>query len=163
MGHLPKAKARGKHWLFLGDLCLQLRTHSGSYLMISFKDKQKPLHQRLRLLRANATWAEKVFRDKLEKLGVRYIFQKGFIQGSGYCIAAFYFPRLNKLVVEIDGASHLSRKEYDARRDNYLKNRGMKVIRITNEEAIKMPLNEVNSLFPRRPHKINLHRHPSVV
>ena len=47
-------------------------------------------------------------------------------------IVDFYAPQL-KLVVEVDGDTHDEQKEYDARRDDFLKNQGYEVLRFTNE------------------------------
>lgn len=40
-----------------------------------------------------------------------------------------------KVVVEVDGASHDTRQEYDLRRDSFLWNSGFRVIRVTNDEV----------------------------
>src|SRR5580704_13664124 len=42
-----------------------------------------------------------------------------------------------KLVVELDGMSHDARQNHDAQRDAELRNRGWRVLRITNEEIGK--------------------------
>ncbi|HCF30201.1 MAG TPA: restriction endonuclease, partial [Cyanobacteria bacterium UBA11049] len=45
-----------------------------------------------------------------------------------YCHAA-------GVVIEVDGAVHLQQVEYDARRDQILSLRGLRILRITNEEV----------------------------
>jgi len=40
-----------------------------------------------------------------------------------------------RLVVEIDGASHDGREGYDQRRDAYLHDKGFRVVRISNDEV----------------------------
>lgn len=53
----------------------------------------------------------------------------------GNYIVDFYVKYLG-LVIEIDGSSHDGREEYDEIRENYLKNFGIKVYRITNQDIL---------------------------
>ena len=52
----------------------------------------------------------------------------------GHYIVDFYFPG-RRLIVEIDGAYHKNRKEYDETRENWLKNRGFIILRFTDEQV----------------------------
>lgn len=113
----------------------------------AFQLKQKTLFARIKRLRLNPTLAELKFQSKLDALGIRYIFQKGFIQGNGYYIVDFYIPKPYKIVIEIDGSSHDDREEYDKRKNAYLKKRGFWVVRITNDCADWIPLEEVREIF----------------
>ncbi|MBN1759464.1 MAG: endonuclease domain-containing protein [Chitinispirillaceae bacterium] len=45
-----------------------------------------------------------------------------------------FYNHAHKLVIEIDGEIHKSRKEYDRNRDEYLKGCGCTVVRFTNNE-----------------------------
>jgi very-short-patch-repair endonuclease len=47
----------------------------------------------------------------------------------------FYCARL-KLVIEIDGTSHLDKREYDKMRDNDLKTLGLKILRYDDLQVI---------------------------
>jgi hypothetical protein len=47
-------------------------------------------------------------------------------------IVDFYAPQL-KLVLEMDEDTHDEQKEYDARRDNFLKNKGYEILHFTND------------------------------
>lgn len=49
-----------------------------------------------------------------------------------FCVAA-------KLVVEIDGTSHAGRERRDRLRDTFLRKRGIRVLRVTNEDALLRP------------------------
>lgn len=100
------------------------------------KVKQKLCASRRKKLILRATKAETIFRGYLEQKGVYNIFQKGFIAGNGFYIVDFYLPKPHKICIEIDGSVHDSReqKEKDRRKDEYLKKRGFRVIRFTNEE-----------------------------
>jgi very-short-patch-repair endonuclease len=53
----------------------------------------------------------------------------------GY-IADFYCPKVH-LVVEVDGASHDCRKEYDANRDQVFARLGIVTLRFTNQEVLE--------------------------
>ena len=48
----------------------------------------------------------------------------------GNYIVDFYIKRLG-LIIEIDGASHIGKEEYDAKRENYLRSLGLNVYRIS--------------------------------
>lgn len=109
----------------------------------SFKDKQKTMFERQLKLRNNPTPSELIFKDRLEKIGIRAIFQKCFIAGDFYCIADFYIPKPFKIVFEIDGEYHETdeQKKKDYAKDRYLTNtRKLKVIRIKNEDVEKFDL-----------------------
>ena len=49
-----------------------------------------------------------------------------------YCVAA-------RLAVEIDGASHAGRERRDRLRDTFFRKRGIRVLRVTNEDALLRP------------------------
>ena len=102
---------------------------------ISFKDKQKTLFSRIKYLREHSTTAERMFKSLLDKLEIKYIFQKSFIKGNAYVIVDFYLPKPYKLCIEIDGGYHLTQKSKDNRKDEYLKSRGFKILRFTNDEV----------------------------
>lgn len=59
----------------------------------------------------------------------------------GNYIVDFYIKSLG-LIIEIDGTSHNEKEKYDLRRENYLKNLGLKIFRIT-DNRIKLDLNNV--------------------
>ncbi len=92
----------------------------------------KEIITKARELRSNMTiaelklWAE--IKGKQLK-GVKFRRQHPI---SSY-IVDFYAPQLN-LVVEVDGDTHEEQKEYDARRTNFLENKGYEILRFTNEE-----------------------------
>ncbi len=117
--------------------------------MISIKDKQLTLYSRLKQLKDKATVSELSFKARLDKTGIKYIFQKGFIAGDGYYIVDFYLPKPYKICIEIDGGYHSTQQQidYDTRKDRYLSNRGFKVIRILNENVELFELETLNSLI----------------
>jgi very-short-patch-repair endonuclease len=93
-----------------------------------------------------ATLSELIIKEKLDKLNVKYIFQKSFIQGNNYCIVDFYIPKPYKICLEIDGKYHESeeQKERDKHKDSYLTNyRGFKVIRIKNEDCVNIDITQL--------------------
>lgn len=50
-------------------------------------------------------------------------------------ILDFYCSKLN-LAIEIDGGSHINKKDNDSSRDKFLKQIGIQTIRFTNEEIL---------------------------
>lgn len=76
-------------------------------------------------------WYELLAKDKLN--GLRFLRQKPIDE----YIADFYCHKL-KLVIEIDGESHLAEgaREYDEHRTKVLNAYGIEVIRYTNEEIL---------------------------
>lgn len=86
-------------------------------------------------LKTRATPSELKFKKLLDENKIRYIFQKGFFKPF-HIIADFYIPN-KKLIIEIDGSHHKEPyyKERDRIRDiRFLKERGIKTIRLTNEQ-----------------------------
>ena len=94
------------------------------------------LFPRARVLRADATPAERDLWQILRggKLGVRFRRQ----QPVGLCIVDFYCAEAG-LVVELDGASHAVRVDYDDRRTRWLATKGFTVLRFANAEIIDRP------------------------
>lgn len=97
----------------------------------------KNLKEKARKLRRNMTRAEKkIWYELLAKDGLngfRFLRQKPIDE----YIADFYCHEL-KLVIEIDGESHLpaKAKEYDEHRTKVLNAYGIEIIRYTNEEIL---------------------------
>jgi len=50
-----------------------------------------------------------------------------------------FFAAEGALVVEVDGASHDARQSYDAARDDFLKSRGLRVLRIAAADVLRDP------------------------
>ena len=48
-----------------------------------------------------------------------------------------YFCEAAQLVIELDGESHTRRESEDARRDAYLRERGLTVLRIPNDDLLR--------------------------
>jgi len=89
-----------------------------------------------RMLRNNSTSPEQklwYFLRNKQFYGFKFRRQTGI----GPYIVDFYSYDL-KLVIEVDGDSHGSNKakNYDLRRDKYMKENGIKVLRFTNNEVM---------------------------
>ena len=56
----------------------------------------------------------------------------------GSYVVDFYCDQ-HKLVIELDGGIHNTRKEKDQKRDRYLESQGFRVLRIKNEELLRSP------------------------
>jgi len=90
--------------------------------------------QRAKELRHDMTHAEKILWQELRanKLGVHFRRQQviaGFIVDF-YCHKA-------ALVIEVDGDIHNLQREEDARRENVLREMGLRIVRFRNEEVMK--------------------------
>ena len=105
-------------------------------------------------LSINATPSELRMRKLLEKLGVFYQFQKGFIAGGVMYIVDFYLPHPYKLVIEVDGGYHQEpiQQFKDAKRDAYFQWRGFNVLRIRNEEVATLTKIQLRKLIGAYPH-----------
>lgn len=81
--------------------------------------------------RKTPTKAEGLFWHMIVKkrlTGYRFIRQKIL----GNYIVDFYCPKL-KLVVELDGSSHINQEDLDINRMSFLEKKGLKIIRYTND------------------------------
>jgi len=67
-----------------------------------------------------------------DQLGVR--FRRQHRVGS---YIADFFAHAARLVIEVDGDSHGERREYDEKRTYWMSQRGVRVVRYTNEEVLK--------------------------
>lgn len=88
-----------------------------------------------RVLKEKATKPELIFKKFLENMGIRFIFQKGFVKPF-HRIVDFYIPELS-LIIEIDGDYHNTPETHkkDINKDYcWLKDRNMQTIRVMNEE-----------------------------
>lgn len=54
----------------------------------------------------------------------------------GTCIVDFYCAAA-KLVIELDGVSHDQQTEYDAQRTQFLETKGLRVIRVTDDDVLR--------------------------
>lgn len=83
----------------------------------------------------NATNAEKVYRDFLDKNKINYKFQKPIKVDDKWYIMDFYLPE-SKLCIEIDGGYHTkeNQRKNDEERDKDLLSIDITTIRYTNEE-----------------------------
>jgi very-short-patch-repair endonuclease len=104
----------------------------------SEETKKHLLKERASRLKRTMTPSERIFEEKLKKLGYDYKPQKGFIARGYFCIVDFYIPRPYRLCIEIDGGYHNTWKQRvkDSDKDYYLTaTRKFKVLRLTNEQA----------------------------
>jgi very-short-patch-repair endonuclease len=104
------------------------------------------LKQFSRNLRNNSTYAEVLLWQQIKGRKIRgYQFARQ--KPIGKYVADFYCSKL-KLVIEIDGISHIGKEEKDKVRQDYLESIGLNVIRFlddevkTNMEAVLKFLND---------------------
>lgn len=120
------------------------------YIKPTIEEKQAKCSIRKLALEKRATKSELIFKQKLDNLGVNYLFQKGFIAKDYFCIVDFYLPRPHKLCIEIDGGYHNTPEQIlkDERRTRYLQcSRRFKVLRLTNEQAESISEGELQNLI----------------
>lgn len=107
-------------------------------MVYSYSDKQKYLFKYK--LSNLPTKSELIFKELLDNLDIRYLYQKGFLSKTKtFYICDFYIPKPFKLVIEIDGLYHLSNDQQvkDQEKDKYLKERrGLRILRFTNEQVL---------------------------
>ena len=98
---------------------------------VRYRDSLTLMSQRNR---TKPTETEKIIWDKIlsrDKTGYRFLRQKPIDR----FIIDFYCSKL-LLAIEIDGESHIKKKETDELRDKFLKQIGITTVRFTNEEVI---------------------------
>ena len=93
------------------------------------------LRQWARNLRNNSTLGEVLLWQQLKgrkMMGYRFLRQRPM----GRFIADFYCPKL-KLVIEVDGGSHLihENQQRDVKKDKFLKSKGIHVMRIIDADV----------------------------
>jgi len=101
----------------------------------------KVIKKHVRELRLNMTNSERLLWQHLRnrKLsGYKFLRQhpvvyKADFKGLNYFIADFYCDE-KKTIAELDGGIHDTRKEYDKFRDDVMKEMGIKVLRIKNDD-----------------------------
>jgi very-short-patch-repair endonuclease len=105
------------------------------------------LKEAARYLRKNMTESERKLWSRLrgkQVLGVQFYRQKPI----GNFIVDFFAPKA-KLVVEVDGSQHgeVDNRRRDEQRDEYLANRGIKVLRFNSREVLSATDSVVNSIY----------------
>jgi very-short-patch-repair endonuclease len=95
------------------------------------------LKDNARELRRNMTNAEILLWSRIRRKQLKgYQFYRQKIIGN--CIVDFYCPK-TKLVIELDGSQHYEDEgmKRDKKRDAYLKNIGLKVLRFSDRDVFK--------------------------
>jgi very-short-patch-repair endonuclease len=99
------------------------------------------IKKRVRDLRKNQTEAEKFFWNKVRnnQLGLNFRRQYPlvyYIDSTRKLFVADFICKEKKLVVEIDGKIHESKKEYDEARTYIINHLGYEVLRFTNDQVL---------------------------
>lgn len=98
-----------------------------------------------RRLRRRPTHYEVIFRRRLVSAGIEFKFQPIV----GFYIPDFCFPR-KMLIIELDGPSHNDTKDYDKRRDAFLRTCGFDVWRVRNDEMRSLDVDTIGK-YPDHP------------
>jgi very-short-patch-repair endonuclease len=64
----------------------------------------------------------------------------------GPFVADFYCPAA-KMVIEIDGATHDERQDFDGRRDAYMASLGLRIVRIPAADVLADPLAVADGIY----------------
>ena len=113
----------------------------------------KDSKERRKYLRNNMPNAEKILWYQLKGRQLNgFKFRRQF--GVGKYIVDFYCPEV-KLVIEIDGDSHFEPDAivYDKKRELFIENQGIKVIRFTNNdiyETLDEVIKSINQILQTR-------------
>ncbi|HWB20197.1 MAG TPA: endonuclease domain-containing protein [Phycisphaerales bacterium] len=93
--------------------------------------------ENVRRLRRESTWPERRLWALLRNRRVSHAkFRRQ--QLIGQCIVDFYCADA-KLVIEVDGESHVGHGRQDEQRDAFLRSQGLRVLRVTNDEVLRSP------------------------
>ena len=100
--------------------------------LIYNKSKHKTLRQKLR---SEVPTAERILWNKLRRNQLKVKFRRQY--GIGRYVCDFYNAEY-KLVIELDGDSHFTpeAENYDAIRNEYMRNLRMSVLRFTNQDIM---------------------------
>jgi very-short-patch-repair endonuclease len=116
----------------------------------------KTISQLCRELRQRGTHAERKLWSYLRNKqldGIKFYRQKPLIYEESFNRRYFYiadfYTRQKRLVIELDGPSHELKKEYDKNRDIVINGRGLRVLRLKNEEMedVEQALDKIRSYF----------------
>jgi len=99
---------------------------------------------RARKLRRDATIPERVLWSRLRDRRLGGLKFRRQVPIGPYVVD--YLCESRKLVVELDGMSHVGRGKDDKQRTTFLESRGLRVLRVTNDDVVKS-LNEVCELI----------------
>lgn len=105
---------------------------------------RKDLKDKSRTLRTKSTLSEVLLWNKLKRKQLNYQFLRQ--KPIGNYIVDFYCPE-KKLVIEIDGVSHMNKYDYDIARVNYLNSMGLSVLVFSDLEVKKNINNVVQSIL----------------
>ena len=103
------------------------------------------LKQFSRDLRNNCTLSEKILWQRIKGRKIRG-YQFSGQKPIGKYVADFYCSKL-KLVIEIDGISHIGKEEYDKQRQNFLESLGLFVLRFADKEVKMNPDRIIDNLL----------------
>jgi very-short-patch-repair endonuclease len=93
----------------------------------------RELQERARALRRNMTPAERILWEKL-----RHNRLNGFQFRRQQIIDTYivdFYCHSKALIIEVDGDIHDLQQEYDEERDNHLRARGFRILRVSNQDV----------------------------
>jgi very-short-patch-repair endonuclease len=100
------------------------------FIKYSQKEPPKKLQMLARHLRKNSTLAERIVWNYLKQKKLGYTFRRQYNINDKYIVDFVCLKK--KLIIELDGESHLNKQEKDNLRTQYLEQQGFTVIRFVN-------------------------------
>jgi very-short-patch-repair endonuclease len=116
------------------------------------KDEKLFIYRKAQQLRKHPTQAEVVFGGKLKDLHIPFVPQAVFYYCGFYGIYDFFLFKHNT-IIEVDGGYHTNyaRAKADNLRDDICENyMGKRVIRLTNQQAIEITLDNLSALIEQQ-------------
>lgn len=89
---------------------------------------------RRKTLRVNQTESESLLWKRIKNKQLGYWFKRQV--SFDHYVVDFYCPQI-KLVIEIDGKSHIGKDKYDKHRENYLEGFGVKIMKFSDQEVLE--------------------------
>lgn len=126
----------------------------------SFKDKQRKSEVYAKELKRKKTDSERKFERLLNKTGFKYSCQRPFIAGEAFYICDYVLKEPISIVFEIDGGYHNTPEQSakDHQKDEYLRARKFNVVRITNQRAGTLTLEELMQIIEKNNRKGGLQK-----
>lgn len=124
-----------------------------------YSKKNKKNSRYIRELRGKPTRAEIILGKYLVERKIYFIYQKGFLVPF-HRIADFYLP-IRGIIIEVDGGYHDNIVAKDSFKDKKWKERGIKTIRIKNEEVYNDSFKEIINPYIAVPIEKDIKKHSS--
>ena len=128
---------------------------------MNYKKLQRNGFKYSQRMKNKQTRAERILRQWLRSHNICFKQQAYFHDTKRLFIADFRLSTVHdgKVIIEVDGSSHIGKQKYDAFRTKWLKeNRNCKVVRFTNREIIEDMPTVINKIIELKPLRVQYFR-----